>query len=93
MNTGNLLVLTAIFSLVLLALQRTERKRLWVTALVLLLPTAYLVYRWAIYRGQVEETLAAAGAAMVFNLLFWLIYGRRRPPASSDAIDVLGMED
>ena len=93
MNGGNLAVLAVIFSLVLLALQRTDRKRLWVTALLLLLPTGYLIYRWAIYRGQTREALIAFGIALGANALFWLVYGRRHPPASSEDIRVIGMDD
>lgn len=93
MNTSNLIVLAVLFSGALLLLQRTERRRWWVTALVLILPVGYLIYRWAIYRGQMAETLVALGVAVGFNVLFWLLYGRTHPPRSSDEITVIGMED
>jgi uncharacterized membrane protein YjjB (DUF3815 family) len=92
-NTSNLIVLAVLFSIALLLLQRTERRRWWVTALVLIVPVGWLVYRWAIFRGQVSETLAALGIAVGFNALFWLVYGRTHPPRSSDEITVIGMED
>lgn len=93
MNVSNLVLLTLLFTLILLALQRTERRRRWLTALVLLLPSGYVIYRWAVYRGQTRETLTALGVAFGLNLLFWLIYGRRHPPPSSDAIRVVGMDE
>ncbi len=31
--------------------------------------------------------------ALVFNLLFWVFFGRSNPPGSSDAIQVFGMND
>jgi hypothetical protein len=92
MNTGNLVVLTILFSLALLAFQRTERRRLWLTALVLLAPTAYLSWRWAVYRGETRTALIAGLIALSLNLAFWLLYGRRHPPASSDSITVIGTE-
>lgn len=93
MDTGNLVVLAILLSAVLLLFQRTERRRWWVTALLLVVPVGYLIYRWAIYRGQVAETLIALGIAAAVNALFWLLYGRRHPPGSSDEITVVGMED
>ncbi len=93
MNTGNLALLTAFVTVVLLLLQRTERRRWWVTALVLVVPVGFLIYRWAIYRGQMQETLVALGIGAGLNLLFWLFYGRRHPPGSSGEIRVIGMEE
>ncbi len=93
MNLQNLATLAVLLSLMLLALQRTERRRRWITALVLLAPAGYLIYRWAIYRSQMGETLAALGGALALNLLFWLAYGRRHPPASSEDIRVVGTDD
>jgi formate hydrogenlyase subunit 3/multisubunit Na+/H+ antiporter MnhD subunit len=90
---GNLPVLVALFTLVGLAVQRTERRRRWLTALILLLPSAYLLVRWALYRGRVAEMLLSAGIALVLNGLFWLFIGRHHPPGSSDDIRVVGMED
>jgi hypothetical protein len=94
MNTNNLALLTLFFTICLLALQRTERKRRWLTALVLVLPVGFLLYRWAIYRGRVRETLIGAGIALALNFLFWLLYGRRHPPPSSDeSIRVIGTDE
>jgi hypothetical protein len=94
MNTSNLALITLFGTICLLALQRTERKRRWLTALVLVLPVGFLLYRWAIYRGRVRETLLGAGIALALNGLFWLLYGRRHPPLSSDeSIRVIGTDE
>ena len=59
-----------------------------------MLPVSFLLYRWALYRGQVRETLFGAGFALALNLLFWLFYGRRHPPLSSDeSIRVIGTDE
>jgi len=51
------------------------------------------VYRWAIYRQQVAEALIAVAIGLAFNVLFWVIYGRKHPPGSSEEIRVIGMDD
>jgi hypothetical protein len=92
MVTGNLVILAVIFIVLLWLIQRTERKRIWV-ALLLLLPGGYLIYRWAVYRDETRTALAALGIGAALNLLYWLLYGRKHPPGSSDSIRVIGMED
>jgi hypothetical protein len=92
MTAANLILLAVLFSLMLLIVQRTERKRRWLAAL-LLVPAGYVIYRWAIYRGQTRETLIALGVAFGLNLLYWLLIGRRRPPGSGGSIRVIGMDD
>ena len=91
MNAANLILLAVLFSLMLLIFQRTERKRRWLAAL-LLFPAGYVIYRWAVYRGQTRETLIALGIAFGLNLLYWLLIGRRRPPGSEESIRVIGMD-
>ncbi len=49
MNTGGWLLLTAIFSLLLLLVQRSERKRRLVTFVIMAF-VALVVWRYAIYR-------------------------------------------
>ena len=49
MNTGGWLILSAIFSLLLILVQRSERKRRNVTA-VIMLAVGILVWRYAQYR-------------------------------------------
>jgi len=89
MNWGAFLGLTAVFAVLLLIVQRAERKRRLVT-LVVMLAGAELVRRYLVYRGWDTEGLLAVFAALVLNLLFWLLIGRSNPPKSSDEIQVLG---
>lgn len=93
MNTGNLVFLAIIFSLLLLAVQRAEARRRLLIAVILFVPTGWLVYRWAIYRQQMPETLVAGGIGLTLNAVFWLIYGRKHPPGTGEEIRVIGMED
>jgi hypothetical protein len=90
-NVSNVVVLTVMIGALLLMVQRLERRRFWL-ALLALLP-GYMIYQWALLRGQTSEALTALGAAIAINLLFWLVYGRAHPPRSSDEITVRGMED
>lgn len=92
MNAANLILLAVLFSLMLLIVQRTERRRRWL-AVLLLVPAGYVIYRWAVYRGQTRETLIALGIAFGLNLLYWLLIGRHRPPGSEGSIRVIGMDD
>lgn len=93
MNTGNLVFLAIVITLLLLAIQRAEARRRLLTAAVLIVPVGWLVYRWAIYRRQVTEALIAGVIGLVLNMLFWIAYGRKHPPGSSDEIHVIGIED
>ncbi|NDJ55056.1 MAG: hypothetical protein GYB68_18455 [Chloroflexi bacterium] len=94
MNISNLVILTIGYTLALLALNRTEKKRRWMTAVFVVLPLGFLTYRWAIFFGFVAETLIAAGLSFAVFLLFLVIYGWRNPPLdSSEAIKVIGQDD
>ncbi len=93
MNTGILVVVALLFTLILLALQRTEFKRIWVTLLVLVVPAGYLIYQWADYKGYLTETKIAAGIAVALNVIFWIVWGRRHLPGEGGTIKVIGQED
>lgn len=94
MNTGNLALLAVISTVLLITMERTEKKRRWVTVIFLVAPISILLYRWAIYRGQTTEAMLAAAVGMTLFGLFWWFYGRRNPPLSSDeAITVIGGEE
>jgi len=93
MPVSTLIVLIALFGLMLLILQRTERKRRWVVFL-LFLPASVFIYYWAGFRQQLGSALLATGIAAVLNLLFWIFYGQKHPPVSSDeSIRVIGMDE
>ncbi len=91
MNWGAWLGLTIVFAALMLVVQRTEARRRRVTALVMLV-AAELVRRYLMYRGWPVEGFWAFGAALILNVLFWLLIGRKRPPHSSDEIQVIGNE-
>jgi hypothetical protein len=40
-----------------------------------------------------NTTNMAAFAAVIFNLLFWMLIGRYNPPRSGDEIRVIGIND
>jgi hypothetical protein len=93
MNSSNLVLLSLIYIAALMMFQRTERKRKWLTALIAIAPIGYMTYQWGVLRDQMEVVLWSAGIALAVNLLFWLLWGRRHPPGSTDSIKVIGMED
>ena len=66
MNWGAFLGLTAVFAVLMLIVQRAERKRRLVT-LVVMLAGAELVRRYLVYRGWDTEGLLAVLAALVLN--------------------------
>jgi hypothetical protein len=116
LNTGGWLLLSLIFSGLLLVVQRTERKRRNV-AFIILFFVGIVVWRYALYRMQIDcnevfevvcrtiwyrqrlatiatnTTNMAIVTALVFNLLFWVFFGRSNPPGTSESIQVFGMND
>ena len=91
MDWGAWLGLTAIFCLLMLIVQRTEPKRRRIMALVML-GGAEVVRRYLVYRGWSVEGLWAFVAALILNVVFWVVVGRSNPPHSSDEIEVIGNE-
>lgn len=89
LDWGMLATLCLVFGGCLLVWQRTERKRQWLSALILVFPAGYALGYWANARGNPEEAILAGVIAILLNVLFWLAYGRRHPPGSSDDIQVV----
>lgn len=92
MNWGSFFLLTITFTVMLLLIQRTEPKRRFVVAIVMLL-VGILVQRYVNYREFHSEAQAGFVIALVLNGLFWLFIGRYNPVGSSDDIQVIGMDD
>lgn len=93
MDAGILFGLTIILTGLLLLIQRSERKRRLLVALVMLVPVE-LIRRFTIIRGVEGEMWAALGIALVLNFFFWLLIGRYNPVRKSeDEIQVIGMDD
>lgn len=92
MNWEAWLGLTAVLAFLILLVQRTEpKRRRWIALLAL--AAGELVRRYIVYRGWHTEGAWAFGAALVLNVLFWVLIGRSNPPRSSeDEIEVLGNE-
>lgn len=92
MNAEGFLILTFVFTATFFVVQRSERKRRWLVALCFLVIWV-LTVRYALYREYMTEAVVGFSIALVFNLLFWLLIGRYNPPANSDDMKVLGMDD
>ncbi len=84
--------LAVVIAILMLLVQRTEpsrRRFVFIIGLVV----AELVRRYIVYRGWEQEGWWALGAALLANLLFWILVGRSNPPRSSaEEIEVLGNE-
>ncbi len=88
MNWGAWLGLTAIFAALMLIVQRTEARRRRIVFVVMLVG-AELVRRYLVYRDWNTEGLLAVLMALVIAAAFWLAWGRKHPPRSSEEeIDV-----
>lgn len=82
MNWEILLVLVMLFVVPLLIAQRAEKSRRLFTLAVMLIGLE-VVRRYIVYRGWNREGLWAFGAALLINLLFWVLIGRSNPPLDS----------
>lgn len=92
MEISNLVVLSVVSTFVLYFAQRIERKRWWLGIVLLILPAGILIYRWALYKDQLGTAIAAALIGLGLNVVYFLVYGRTHPPASSDDITVIGSD-
>ncbi len=93
MNGGVILLLTGLFSVIFLLIQRTEAKRRRI-ALVLMIFVSLLTLYWANVRALGRELFIGFVIALVLNFLFWMLIGRYNPVGDSDkSIQVLGMDD
>ncbi len=93
MNLATIAALAFILFAISLAISRVPRRpRRWVF-LLLGLPGAILLCRWAAYRGAWGELAVSAAAALVLRLAWWFLVGRRLPPPSEGDIRVWSKED
>lgn len=92
MQGGLFLLLCLILSAILFIIQRSEAKKRRGVAIVMGLFGIVVV--WYINTRQIwGEAILALIAALILNLLFWLLIGRYNPVGSSDNIRVLGLDD
>ena len=93
MNAGVVLLLTLVLGGMLFLIQRAEKRRRRLAALVMA-GLGFLLWYWASYRQLGSEFTASLLLALFLNLLFWLLIGRYNPVGDSDSgIRVLGMDD
>ena len=92
MNWANVFVLTIGALVLLFALLRVERRRLWVALLFLVAPTAWLAAIWANHYKRWPDVGVALATAGVIAGGWWLIVGRKLPAPTSDNIKVWGQE-
>ena len=93
MNWTNVIGLTFVVLLLLFALLRVERKRMWVVVLLFVAPTAILLVIWANFYRRWPELLFALALGLVFAGTWWFLYGRKLPPPTTENIKVWGQED
>jgi hypothetical protein len=91
MQVGPFILLTFVFTAMLLLIQRTEPRRRILTLFIMVAFGALVVY-YINFRGYQVEGRAAFIVAFVLNFLFWALIGRYNPVKAS-AIKVLGMDD
>ena len=92
MDLSDLIILTLLSAFILFFVQRIERKRIWLALLLLVLPGGFLIYRWALYKDQLQTALIAVLIGLGLNVVYFVVYGRTHPPASSDEIKVIGSD-
>jgi uncharacterized membrane protein len=87
-----LIVLSIVWGLLFLFIQRADpsrRKAVRNFVWFMLLPIVFYVW----WRSAWLEAVAAAGIALVLNVIFWVLIGRYNPAKDSEDIRVLGMDD
>ncbi|MBZ0305267.1 MAG: hypothetical protein K8I82_04280 [Anaerolineae bacterium] len=92
MDFGAFILLTVSFTVIMLMVQRAERRRRLVVALFMLV-LGVVLQRYAASRELYTEALFGFIAALVLNFLFWAVIGRYNPVGSSEDIQVLGLDD
>jgi MFS superfamily sulfate permease-like transporter len=93
LNWSNVIGLTVVALILLFALLRVERKRMWVVILLLVAPTTLLLIIWANFYRRWPETLLALAIGLVFAGTWWFLYGRKLPPPTTENIKVWGQEE
>ncbi|MBE2268656.1 MAG: hypothetical protein IAE80_10540 [Anaerolinea sp.] len=92
MQIGIIALLTVAMGIMLLIVQRSERRRRLLVA-VIMLGIGELIRRYVWYRGYHAEGWIALALAVILNLLYFVLIGRYNPVGSSDRIHVYGLDD
>jgi len=72
---------------------RIERRMRRFVLLVLVVPIAFLVCRWAAFRSAWSEVLISLGIASAGLAIWWATLGRKLPPPRGSTIRVLTDKD
>lgn len=93
MDWSIFLLLSGLFTGVLLLLQRVDPKKRRIVLLTLAVP-AIFTYNYISYRSAQAEAVIALVLAGAISLLFWLFIGRyNRPKSADETMQVLGLDD
>jgi hypothetical protein len=92
MNWLNVFGLTLVGLVITFFALRVERGRGWLVVVLLIVPAAVAVGRWASVGGHWGEVLVAAALTALIVAAWWLAGGRRLPRPTSDNIRVWGQE-
>lgn len=93
MDWNYVTLIAFVVSLLLIMIQRAERKRRRLAIGVVLICFLVIRHNTTIKPHLNEETVVAFGIGFLISALFWLLIGRYNPVGSSDAIEVIGMDD
>ena len=93
MDWSYVTLIAIVVSLLLIMIQRVERKRRRLAAVIVAICFLVIWQNTAIKPHLSAETAVAFGIGIVLSALFWLLVGRYNPVGSSDDIEVIGMED
>ncbi len=93
MDWNYVLLIAIVVSLLLIMIQRAERKRRKLAMAIVLMCFLVIRHNISIKPHLNEETAVAFGIGFVISALFWLLIGRYNPVGSSDSIEVIGMDD
>ena len=93
MDWSYVTLIAIVVSLLLIMIQRVERKRRRLAAVIVAICFLVIWQNTSIKPHLSAETAVAFGIGIMLSALFWLLIGRYNPVGSSDDIEVIGMED
>jgi hypothetical protein len=91
-NWLNVFGLTLVALIIIFMALRVERGRLWVIVVLLVVPGAIAVARWASTGGHWGDVAVGVAIAALIAAAWWLAGGRRLARPTSDNIKVWGQE-
>ncbi len=92
MNWQLALGLTVALCIIAFFRLRTEKRRVQVTNWLVVYPGAVMIFLYAWFFSKWMEVGSAVVAMAIIVGVWWVAYGRRLPPPTSDNIKVWGQE-